>query len=181
MKDFKKSVVYQIYPKSFNDTNGDGLGDLKGITVKLDYLKTLGVDYIWLTPFYISPQKDNGYDVADYCNIDPLFGTMGDFENLVREANKRGIDVMLDMVFNHTSTEHKWFKNALSGDKNIKIIIYSKNLKMNSSLPIGNLNLEVPLGNMLKNLMNIIYIYLILPKQTLTGKMKKLEKKFLIL
>ncbi len=71
MKDFKKSVVYQIYPKSFNDTNGDGLGDLKGITVKLDYLKTLGIDYIWLTPFYISPQKDNGYDVADYCNIDP--------------------------------------------------------------------------------------------------------------
>ncbi|MCC5439450.1 alpha,alpha-phosphotrehalase [Clostridium botulinum] len=120
MKDFKKSVVYQIYPKSFNDTNGDGLGDLKGITVKLDYLKTLGVDYIWLTPFYISPQKDNGYDVADYCNIDPLFGTMGDFDELVREANKRGIDVMLDMVFNHTSTEHKWFKNALSGDKKYK-------------------------------------------------------------
>lgn len=120
MKDFKKSVVYQIYPKSFNDTNGDGLGDLKGITVKLDYLKTLGIDYIWLTPFYISPQRDNGYDVADYCNIDPLFGTMEDFENLVREANKRGIDVMLDMVFNHTSTEHKWFKNALSGDKKYK-------------------------------------------------------------
>ncbi len=71
MKDFKKSVVYQIYPKSFNDTNGDGFGDLKGITLKLDYLKTLGVDYIWLTPFYISPQKDNGYDVEDYCNIDP--------------------------------------------------------------------------------------------------------------
>ncbi|HGG0416231.1 TPA: alpha,alpha-phosphotrehalase [Clostridium sporogenes] len=120
MKDFKKSVVYQIYPKSFNDTNGDGFGDLKGITVKLDYLKTLDIDYIWLTPLYISPQKDNGYDVADYCNIDPLFGTMVDFENLVKEANKRGIDIMLDMVFNHTSTEHKWFKNALSGDKKYK-------------------------------------------------------------
>lgn len=157
------------------------MGDLKGITVKLDYLKTLGIDYIWLTPFYISPQRDNGYDVADYCNIDPLFGTMEDFENLVREANKRGIDVMLDMVFNHTSTEHKWFKNALSGDKNIKIIIYSKNLKINSSLLTGNLNLEVPLGNMLKSLMNITYIYLMLLKQTLTGKMKKLEQKFLIL
>lgn len=134
MKDFKKSVVYQIYPKSFNDTNGDGLGDLKGITVKLDYLKTLGVDYIWLTPFYISPQKDNGYDVADYCNIDPLFGTMGDFENLVREANKRGIDVMLDMVFNHTSTEHKWFKNALSGDKKYKNYYIFKEPK-NEQLP----------------------------------------------
>ncbi|AJD28192.1 alpha,alpha-phosphotrehalase [Clostridium botulinum] len=134
MKDFKKSVVYQIYPKSFNDTNGDGLGDLKGITVKLDYLKTLGVDYIWLTPFYISPQKDNGYDVADYCNIDPLFGTMGDFENLVREANKIGIDVMLDMVFNHTSTEHKWFKNALSGDKKYKNYYIFKEPK-NEQLP----------------------------------------------
>lgn len=120
MKDFKKSVVYQIYPKSFNDTNGDGFGDLKGITLKLDYLKTLGVDYIWLTPFYISPQKDNGYDVEDYCNIDPLFGTMEDFENLIIEANKRGIDVMLDMVFNHTSTEHIWFKHALNGDKKYK-------------------------------------------------------------
>ncbi|KGO13396.1 alpha,alpha-phosphotrehalase [Clostridium botulinum] len=134
MKDFKKSVVYQIYPKSFNDTNGDGLGDLKGITVKLDYLKTLGIDYIWLTPFYISPQRDNGYDVADYCNIDPLFGTMEDFDKLVREANKRGIDVMLDMVFNHTSTEHEWFKNALSGDKKYKNYYIFKEPK-NGQLP----------------------------------------------
>lgn len=120
MKDFKKSAVYQIYPKSFNDSNGDGFGDLKGVTYKLDYLKTLGVDYIWLTPFYISPQKDNGYDVADYCNIDPSFGMMGDFEEMVLEANKRGIDIMLDMVFNHTSTEHQWFKNAVKGDKKYK-------------------------------------------------------------
>ncbi|TDT51050.1 alpha,alpha-phosphotrehalase [Fonticella tunisiensis] len=120
MKDFKKSVVYQIYPKSFNDSNGDGFGDLKGVTNKLDYLKKLGVDYIWLTPFYISPQRDNGYDVADYCSIDPRFGTMEDFEEMVSEANKRGIDIMLDMVFNHTSTEHEWFKNALKGDKKYK-------------------------------------------------------------
>lgn len=120
MKDFKKSVVYQIYPKSFNDSNGDGFGDLKGVTNKLDYLKTLGVDYIWLTPFYISPQKDNGYDVADYCNIDSRFGTMGDFEEMVSEANKRGIDIMLDMVFNHTSTEHQWFKNAMNSEEKYK-------------------------------------------------------------
>ncbi|QEK12816.1 alpha,alpha-phosphotrehalase [Crassaminicella thermophila] len=120
MKDFKKSVVYQIYPKSFNDSNGDGFGDLKGITKKLDYLKTLGVDYIWLTPFYISPQKDNGYDVADYYNIDPRFGTMEDFEELVKEANKRDIYIMLDMVFNHTSTEHEWFKKAMNGDEKYK-------------------------------------------------------------
>jgi trehalose-6-phosphate hydrolase len=120
MKDFRKSVVYQIYPKSFNDSNGDGFGDLKGVTLKLDYLKKLGVDYIWLTPFYISPQKDNGYDVADYYNIDSRFGTMDDFEEMISEAQNRGIDVMLDMVFNHSSTEHQWFKNALKGNKKYK-------------------------------------------------------------
>jgi trehalose-6-phosphate hydrolase len=120
MKDFKKSVVYQIYPKSFKDSNGDGVGDLKGVTEKLDYLRLLGVNYIWLTPFYISPQKDNGYDVADYYNIDPSFGTMKDFEKLTSEAKKRGIDIMLDMVFNHTSAEHEWFKNALIGEEKYK-------------------------------------------------------------
>ena len=120
MNDFKKSVVYQIYPKSFKDSNGDGLGDLKGITEKLDYLKELGVDYLWITPFYKSPQKDNGYDIEDYYSIDPIFGTMEDFENLSSEAQKRGINLMLDMVFNHTSTEHKWFKSALSGDEKYK-------------------------------------------------------------
>ena len=120
MKNFRKSVVYQIYPKSFNDANGDGIGDLKGVTKRLDYLKLLGVDYIWLTPFYISPQRDNGYDVADYCNIDPVFGTMEDFEEMVSEAKKLGIDIMLDMVFNHTSTEHAWFKKAIRGEEKYK-------------------------------------------------------------
>ncbi|MDD7796020.1 alpha,alpha-phosphotrehalase [Clostridium sp. 'White wine YQ'] len=120
MKDFKKSVVYQIYPKSFSDSNGDGFGDIKGVTDRLDYLQNLGVDYIWLTPFFISPQRDNGYDVADYKNIDPRFGTMEDFEELASEAKKRNIDIMLDMVFNHTSTEHEWFKKAISGDKKYK-------------------------------------------------------------
>lgn len=120
MKDFKKSVVYQIYPKSFKDSSGDGTGDLKGVTEKLNYLKVLGVDYIWLTPFYCSPQIDNGYDVADYCNIDSVFGTMEDFEEMVREAKKLGIDVMLDMVFNHTSIEHTWFKKAMYGDEKYK-------------------------------------------------------------
>lgn len=120
MKNFRKSVVYQIYPKSFNDANGDGIGDLKGVTKRLDYLKLLGVDYIWLTPFYISPQRDNGYDVADYCNIDPVFGTMEDFEEMVSEAKKLGIDIMLDMVFNHTSTEHAWFKKAIRDEEKYK-------------------------------------------------------------
>lgn len=116
MQDFKKSVVYQIYPKSFLDTNGDGLGELRGVAQKLDYLKELGVDYIWLTPFFVSPQNDNGYDVADYRTIDPRYGTMEDFEELVEQAQRRGIRLMLDMVFNHTSTEHIWFQKALAGD-----------------------------------------------------------------
>ena len=117
MANFQDKVVYQIYPKSFCDTNGDGLGDLPGVTAKLDYLKDLGVDYLWLTPFFPSPQRDNGYDVADYRAVDPRFGTMEDLETLIREADKRGIGLMLDMVFNHTSTEHAWFRRALAGEK----------------------------------------------------------------
>ncbi len=116
MNTFKNSVVYQIYPKSFLDTNGDGLGDLRGVIQKLDYLRTLGVDYIWLTPFFVSPQNDNGYDVADYRAIDPRYGTMEDFEELVAQAGARNIKIMLDMVFNHTSTSHVWFQKALAGD-----------------------------------------------------------------
>ena len=114
--DFSDKVVYQIYPKSFMDTDADGWGDLKGVTQKLDYLKELGIDYIWLTPFFPSPQRDNGYDVADYRSIDPRYGTMEDLQELISEAEKRGIGLMLDMVFNHTSTEHEWFQKALAGD-----------------------------------------------------------------
>lgn len=115
---FKDKVVYQIYPKSFKDSDGDGWGDIRGIIEKLDYLQDLGIDYIWSTPFFVSPQNDNGYDVANYYEIDPRFGTMEDLEELIAEADKRGIGLMLDMVFNHTSTEHAWFQKALAGDKN---------------------------------------------------------------
>ncbi|MDD7388343.1 MAG: alpha,alpha-phosphotrehalase [Lachnospiraceae bacterium] len=117
MADFKDKVVYQIYPKSFRDSNGDGIGDLPGIIEKLDYLKMLGVDYLWITPFFPSPQRDNGYDVSDYTAVDPRFGTMEDFEQLIREAENRQIGIMLDMVFNHTSTEHEWFQKALAGEE----------------------------------------------------------------
>ncbi len=117
MANFGESVVYQIYPKSFKDTNGDGIGDLPGIISKLNYLQDLGVEYIWITPFFKSPQRDNGYDVSDYCSVDPMFGTMDNFDLLVKEAEKRNMGVMLDMVFNHTSVEHEWFKKALAGDK----------------------------------------------------------------
>ena len=109
-------VVYQIYPKSFQDTDGDGFGDLRGVIEHLDYLAELGVDYLWITPFFTSPQYDNGYDIADYRNIDPRYGTMEDFDELVRDATKRGMYLMMDMVLNHTSTKHEWFQKALKGD-----------------------------------------------------------------
>lgn len=117
MADFHNKVVYQIYPKSFKDANGDGLGDLAGVIEKLDYLAELGVDYLWLTPFFLSPQNDNGYDVADYRRIAPDFGTMAEVEKLIEEAGKRGMGLMFDMVFNHTSTEHEWFQRALAGEE----------------------------------------------------------------
>lgn len=117
MTDFSDKVVYQIYPKSFRDTNGDGFGDIPGVIEKLDYLQELGVDYLWLTPFFPSPQRDNGYDVADYRSINPKFGTMEDLENLIHQSRERGMGIMLDMVFNHTSTEHEWFRKALEGDE----------------------------------------------------------------
>lgn len=117
MADFSDKAVYQIYPKSFRDTNGDGFGDIPGIIEKLDYLQELGVDYLWLTPFFPSPQRDNGYDVADYRKVNPLFGTMADLEELIRQSRERGMGIMLDMVFNHTSTEHEWFRKALAGEE----------------------------------------------------------------
>ena len=105
---FNEKVVYQIYPKSYRDSNGDGIGDLKGIKEKLPYLHELGVDMIWLNPIYPSPQKDNGYDISDYVAIDPLFGTMEEFEELVTQAKSYNIEIMLDMVLNHVSIEHEW-------------------------------------------------------------------------
>ncbi|MDH0174346.1 alpha,alpha-phosphotrehalase [Aeromonas dhakensis] len=114
---WQSAVIYQIYPKSFQDSGARGTGDLKGIMARLDYLKTLGVDALWLTPVYVSPQVDNGYDIADYLNIDPAYGTMADFEALLAAAHARDIRIVMDIVVNHTSTEHAWFKSAL-GDKN---------------------------------------------------------------
>jgi trehalose-6-phosphate hydrolase len=110
---WKKAVVYQIYPKSFYDTTGNGVGDLQGIIAKLDYLKDLGVDVLWLTPIYESPQKDNGYDISDYFNIYEQYGTMEDFDSLLEEAHKRDLKIIMDIVVNHSSTEHAWFKDAV--------------------------------------------------------------------
>ena len=113
----KRKVVYQIYPKSYKDTTGNGVGDLRGIIEKLPYLKELGIDMIWLNPFYPSPQRDNGYDISDYTAVNPDFGTMKDFEEMVAVGQKLGIEFMLDMVLNHCSTDHEWFQKALAGDK----------------------------------------------------------------
>ena len=113
----KNSVVYEIYVKSFCDSDGDGLGDLPGITSKLDYLANLGVDYLWLTPFYPSPQRDNGYDVSDYRAVDPRYGTMDDFDELLASARERGMGIMLDMVLCHTSVQHEWFQRAMAGEE----------------------------------------------------------------
>ncbi len=116
--DWRKSVVYQIYPKSFNDTTGDGQGDINGIIEKLDYLKHLGIDYIWLTPVYHSPMNDNGYDISDYYEINPEFGTKEDFRRLLDEAHARGIKIMSDIVINHTSTHHNWFVESRKSKDN---------------------------------------------------------------
>lgn len=114
---WKSAVFYQVYPKSFQDTNGDGIGDIPGIIQRLDYLETLGIDGIWLSPVYTSPQRDNGYDIADYRAIDPRFGTMEDMEALIAQAEQRGVTIIMDMVLNHTSDQHRWFLEARA-DKN---------------------------------------------------------------
>ena len=115
---WKNAVLYQIYPKSFQDANGDGIGDLPGITARLDYLQTLGVDALWLSPIFASPQVDNGYDISDYRAVDPMFGTLDDLRALIRAADARGIGIVLDLVLNHTSDRHRWFQEAKKSKDN---------------------------------------------------------------
>ena len=112
------STVYQIYPKSFKDTTGNGCGDINGIIEKLDYLKLLGIDIIWISPVYKSPMDDNGYDISDYKKISPEFGTMDDMDRLLKEAEKRGMKIVMDLVVNHTSDEHPWFIEARKSKDN---------------------------------------------------------------
>ena len=120
LEKFKHSTVYQIYPRSFCDSDGDGVGDIRGIISKLDYLADLGIDVIWLSPVYKSPNDDNGYDISDYTDIQPEFGTMADFDELLSEAKARGISIIMDLVINHTSDEHEWFRRALRGEEKYK-------------------------------------------------------------
>ena len=111
---WRTAVIYQVYPRSFADSNGDGIGDLPGITSRLGALKDLGVDAVWLSPFMTSPQKDAGYDVADYCDVDPLFGTLADFDDMRDTAHSLGLKVIIDLVPNHSSSAHRWFQEALA-------------------------------------------------------------------
>src|SRR6476620_6518662 len=117
---WKEAVAYQVYPRSFMDSNGDGIGDLQGIIAKLDYLKDLGIDVIWLCPMYKSPNDDNGYDISDYQDIMDEFGTMADFDRLLEEVHKRGMKLILDLVLNHTSDEHPWFIESRSSKDSLK-------------------------------------------------------------
>ena len=116
---WKKAVVYQVYPRSFSDSNGDGIGDLPGLIERLDYLAWLRIDVIWLSPVYPSPQDDNGYDISDYCNIDPLFGSLADFDELIEKMHARGMRLLMDLVVNHTSDEHPWFVESRSDRKSV--------------------------------------------------------------
>jgi len=117
---WKSAIIYEIYPRSFQDSNGDGIGDLRGILQRLDYLIQLGIDAIWISPIYRSPMADFGYDVADYCSVDPIFGTMQDFDHLLEEAHHRNLKVILDFVPNHTSDQHPWFLESRSSRKSSK-------------------------------------------------------------
>ena len=127
---WKDAAVYQIYPKSFYDSDNDGYGDLEGIRQKLPYIKSLGVDVVWVCPFFKSPQADNGYDVADYFEIDPIFGgKMEDLRNLIDDCHKMGMKFVLDLVANHTSDEHEWFQKALEGDEKYMNYYYFRDPK----------------------------------------------------
>ena len=138
---WRSGVIYQIYPRSFADANGDGMGDLKGIAQRLSSLAALGIDAIWLSPFYRSPQKDAGYDVSDYVSVDPLFGTLEDFDEMVKEAHRLSLRVMIDLVPNHSSSEHEWFQKALRaapGSKERAYYHFKDGKGENGELPPNN-------------------------------------------
>ena len=148
---WKEAVAYQVYPRSFNDSNNDGIGDLPGVIEKLDYLKDLGIDVIWLSPMYQSPNDDNGYDISDYRAIMDEFGTMEDFDRLLKEVHHKGMKLILDLVVNHTSDEHPWFIESKSSKDNPKESgTFGKILKrMVLSLTIGRVSSMDQLGNMM--------------------------------
>ena len=159
---WKEAVAYQVYPRSFNDSNGDGIGDIPGLIEKLDYLENLGIDVIWLSPMYPSPNDDNGYDISDYKGIMSEFGTMNDFDQLLSNIHQRGMKLILDLVVNHTSDEHPWFIESKSSKTNAKEIGISGQIlnRMDLNLITGKVSLMVQLGSLTNRLSNTISIYL---------------------
>ena len=162
------AVVYQVYPKSFMDSNGDGIGDLPGITSKLDYLAKLGITAIWLSPVYDSPMDDNGYDIADYQAIAAIFGTMEDMDELIAEAKKRDIRIIMDLVVNHTSDEHAWFVEACENPDSPERDYYIWRDEPNDLDSI----LADQLGNTMKSQVNTISTFSARNNLISTGKMK---------
>jgi len=157
---WKEAEMYQIYPRSFKDSNGDGIVDLPGIIQKLDYLKNLGVDVIWLCPVYKPPNDDNGYDISNYQHIMDEFGNMKDMETLLAKVHQRNMKLVMDLVVNHTSDEHSWFiKSRSSLDNPCRNFYIWRKGKMIHLPIIGAHFLAVPRGNMIRLLMNIIYIF----------------------
>ena len=178
---WKESVVYQIYPKSFKDSNGDGIGDIKGIIEKLDYLEELGVNVLWISPMLESPQDDNGYDISDYRRIYEEYGTMDDYEKMLSEAHKRDIRVLMDLVVNHTSDEHNWFiESRKSRDNPYRDYYIWKVWSMEKNQITGAEYLEVLHGSMTSRRRCIICICFQRNSRILTGKMKKCVGKSMI-
>lgn len=156
---WKEAVCYQVYPRSFKDSNGDGIGDINGITEKLDYLKALGIDVIWVSPIYDSPNDDNGYDISDYQNIMSDFGTMEDFDRLLLETHQRGMKLIMDLVINHTSDEHPWFIEAKTSENSEYRDWYIwHDSKEGKNRITGQVSLKDLHGNMSRYLNNIISI-----------------------
>ena len=151
-KYFKENIVYQIYPRSFCDSNDDGIGDLPGIISKLDYLQGLGVGILWLSPVYKSPNQDMGYDVSDYLDINPEYGTLEDMDTLIAEAKKRGIRIIMDLVVNHTSDEHQWFIESKKPGSPYRDYYYWKEGRKNNKKPpiTGSRCLPSQLGNLIE-------------------------------
>ncbi len=170
---WQNGVIYQIYPKSFQDTTGSGTGDLRGVIQRLDYLHKLGVDAIWLTPFYISPQVDNGYDVANYTAIAPIYGTLDDFDELVTQAKSRGIRIILDIVFNHTSTQHAWFREALNKESLTASFISGAMANQKRHRTTGVQNLAVVRGAGMRKANSTICISLHQSRRISTGRIQR--------
>lgn len=173
-------VAYQIYPKSFFDSNGDGIGDIPGIISKLDYLKELGVDIVWISPCYPSPMADQGYDISDYYNIHPAFGTLDDMDRLLTEARKRDMYILLDLVVNHCSDEHEWFEKACADpDGKYGNFFYIEDKKKDSFPATGAAISAVPYGSLFPVILtNSTCIFSIKNSRILTGKTRKSGKKF---